>query len=238
MISVFNRQEIKYVINRLEFHELVSKIEKFMSHDEHSNNGMWYSIYNLYIDTNLNELISHSLTKPIYKEKIRIRSYEPFSNDKEVFLEIKKRYKRITNKRRVKMKLIDAIHFIRNGVVDNSCNINDSQILKEFSHILSSGRYHPITYINYERLAYFDKQTGSDLRVTFDKNIQSKRPSQQKGSKVLDNKLIIMEIKSSKNIPMWLVNALNELDIHKQSFSKYGQEYIKFLINNQAQENI
>lgn len=228
-IDIFNRQEIKYVINKSEFSSILAVIKEKMDLDEYNSDGKKYSLYNLYIDTKYNQLISHSLSRPIYKEKIRIRSYQPFNDDSEVFLEVKKRYKKITNKRRIKMIYRDVLEFIRTGILPKSVVDNQSQILNEFSYILSNEKYYPKTFISYDRLAYFSKDRHSDLRLTFDDNLRSRRVNQKESNLVLNEDRMIMEIKSSQNIPMWLVEMLNEFNLKKQGFSKYGKEYLKYV---------
>jgi len=47
-----------------------------------------------------NQLIRHSVSKPRYKEKLRLRSYGVPSLDAKVYLEIKKKVNGLVNKRR------------------------------------------------------------------------------------------------------------------------------------------
>ena len=51
------------------------------------------TIRNIYYDTDNYRLIRKSLEKPVYKEKLRVRSYRQVSQDEEVFVELKKKYK-------------------------------------------------------------------------------------------------------------------------------------------------
>ena len=63
----------------------------YMELDKYNKNGQFYSISNIYYDTDDNRLIRSSIEKPVYKEKLRMRSYgTPNAHDK-VFLEIKKK---------------------------------------------------------------------------------------------------------------------------------------------------
>lgn len=48
------------------------------------------TIYNVYYDTDNFELIKKSIEKPIYKEKLRIRSYDKPTLDSSVYVELKK----------------------------------------------------------------------------------------------------------------------------------------------------
>ena len=62
--------------------------------DEHGES----TICNIYYDTADYRLIRASLEKPAYKEKLRLRSYGVTEPGGEVFLELKKKYKEMTEK--------------------------------------------------------------------------------------------------------------------------------------------
>ena len=106
MNEVFNRIEKKYILNKAQFEKLKQILLKNMEMDLYHNDE--YTISSIYLDTDNFDLIRKSLEKPIYKEKVRLRSYGvPELTDK-VFLEIKKKYKGNGNKRRIKLELKDA----------------------------------------------------------------------------------------------------------------------------------
>lgn len=86
-----------------------------MNPDKYCKNNNTYSIYNIYYDTKNNDVIRHSISKPYYKEKLRLRSYKvPTNLDKKVFLELKKKIKGIVSKRRLSLTLGEAYDFIYN----------------------------------------------------------------------------------------------------------------------------
>ena len=62
-----------------------------------------YTICNIYYDTGDWRLIRKSLEKPVYKEKLRVRSYGVPTGDDKVFVELKKKYDGVVYKRRVAM---------------------------------------------------------------------------------------------------------------------------------------
>jgi len=69
---------------------LLSIIGQYMDSDSFNKDGKTYSIANLYLDTESDELIRKSLEKPKFKEKIRLRSYGQVALTDKVFLESKK----------------------------------------------------------------------------------------------------------------------------------------------------
>ena len=90
-ISTFKRFEMKFLLNTGQFEALVPKLMECMEPDKHCRYGKNYTIYNIYYDTPDNHLIRASLSKPYYKEKLRLRSYSsPTTLDSKVFLELKK----------------------------------------------------------------------------------------------------------------------------------------------------
>ena len=92
----------------------------------------------------------------------------------------------------------------------------------------------PKLYLAYDRIAYFEKG-NADLRISFDMNIRSRRYDLRLeegdfGERLLDGEFYMMEIKTSLAKPLWLTHMLDELNIKRRSFSKYGTEY-KNMIN-------
>ncbi len=99
-IKSFKRYEKKYLLTGEQYEKLIPRLLEYMKMDDHCVNNS-YSIYNIYYDTDDNSVIRHSISKPYYKEKLRLRSYKiPQSPSDKVFLELKKKINKIVNKRR------------------------------------------------------------------------------------------------------------------------------------------
>lgn len=94
------------------FRRLLERINDYMEPDKYNLNGQFYSICNIYYDTDDNRLIRSSIEKPVYKEKLRMRSYGTPCGEDKVFLEIKKKYNGIVNKRRTSIVLKDAYKYM------------------------------------------------------------------------------------------------------------------------------
>ncbi len=114
-LEVFNRYEYKYLINKETFEKVTKVIEKHMEKDLYNKDGLPYTISNIYFDTPDDYLIRTSLSKPQYKEKLRLRSYGDADINSEVFLEIKKKFNGIVSKRRTALKLCEAYNFLETG---------------------------------------------------------------------------------------------------------------------------
>ena len=96
-IEVFNRYEKKYMLDEHTFRRLLERINDYMEPDKYNLNGQFYSICNIYYDTDDNRLIRSSIEKPVYKEKLRMRSYGTHIIEDKILLEYKKKYNVIEN---------------------------------------------------------------------------------------------------------------------------------------------
>lgn len=241
-ISTFKRYEMKFLLNKAQFEAILPRLMAYMNPDKYCQDGKRYSIYNIYYDTPDSHIIRASLSKPYYKEKLRLRSYKtPTSPDDKVFLEMKKKTGGIVHKRRATMTLGEAYAFIENGKRPEAKNYIDQQVINEIGYFLKSNPVSPAVYISYSRTALFGKE-NKDFRVTFDTNITTRREelTLEKGSfgtELLGKDQYLMEVKLSNAVPLWLAHALSEIGAYKTSFSKYGTEYKKYCLEHKLGES-
>ena len=231
-IEVFNRQEIKYLLSDDDKNALLEIIGTYMDSDPYNKDGKPYTICNLYLDTSSDELIIKSLEKPVYKEKIRLRSYGTAAATDTVYLESKKKFDGVVTKRRTAFLLKDAYKYIEDGTVP-SFEKQNKQVMREIDYIMKMYKLSPRVFISYDRLAYFEKN-NSDFRLTIDRNIQTRRsdlrleiPSY--GEQLLPEGKWLLEAKAFKAFPLWFVRFLSNRKIYSTSFSKYGAEYKKYI---------
>ena len=235
-IKSFKRYEKKYLLNQSQYDELIKRISEYMDADEHCKNGNNYSIYNIYYDTFDDFLIRESLSKPYYKEKIRLRSYfSPAEPDDTVFLEIKKKIGGIVAKRRVTMTLAEADEYLKSRKKPDFDKYITGQVFTELDVFLKNYYVKPKQYISYQRRAFFGKD-NHDFRLTFDRLITERRDNltlaePSYGSQIINEDHRLMEVKVSDTIPEWLIQKLSELRIYKTSFSKYGKAYQNYIYN-------
>lgn len=221
--DVFNRYEKKYLLTEEVYLELRERIADHMQEDEY---GL-HTIRNIYYDTKNDELIRTSLQKPVYKEKFRVRCYGRPEADSTVFLEIKKKYRGIVNKRRTAMAKTEAEQYLKN----RSYPGEKSQILQEIDYLLNFYQLQPNLYLAYDRIALYGKE-DPDFRVTFDQNIRSRWEHLDLSDDtaveyLLDQGMYLMEVKVKGAMPLWFTEILSELQIRSTSFSKYGKIYQK-----------
>ena len=225
MAEFFRRVEKKYIINKQQYLILKEIMNKTMIEDEHGKS----TICNVYFDTENYDLIRHSITKPLYKEKIRLRSYNIPTLDSNVYLEIKRKFNGVVSKRRVEMKLSDYYK------LEEKIFCKNNQVENELNYYFKLYNLKPKMYLSYFRRAYYDKE-NRDFRITFDSNILARRfdLEMEKGSygeHIFEEDKYIMEIKTLGAIPIWFVKILNDLKVCPCGFSKYGEAYTQLVLN-------
>lgn len=219
MEKSFKRYEIKYLITINQYINLMNYLSDKVEKDVFYKS----TIYNIYYDTDNFELIRKSIEKPIYKEKLRIRSYDKPTLDSSVYVELKKKYDHIVYKRREKI----AYKYVLNN---SFLECVETQIDKEIKYFNDFyGGLPPKMFLSYEREAYYFK-TDKQIRITFDTNIKYRTENVNllpsiSGIKLLPNDLVLMELKVPFSIPYNLAKYLSSEKIFKTSFSKYGTAY-------------
>lgn len=220
--NIFRRVEEKYLLTKDQYTKLFEKINDHIEEDEYFKT----TICNIYFDNDNNDLIINSLEKPVYKTKVRVRSYGvPKMNDS-VFLEIKSKYSKIVGKRRIKLSLKEFNNYLKKRKYDEN-----NQIMKEIDYLFKIYQLKPSYFIGYDRLSYREIN-NSNLRITIDTNLRSRRDhlsleNGDNGRNYFDEELYIMEIKTLDAMPLWLVRNLSNLGIFPISFSKYGSIYTR-----------
>lgn len=219
--TVFNRYEKKYLMPEDVYLELRSRLRPYMQEDQY---GL-HTICNIYYDTPAYDLIRRSIEKPVYKEKLRLRSYGIPTLDSPVFLEIKKKYEKVVNKRRIQLSLRQAYDYVERGIRPDM----DSQILREIDFFLNRYPLQRGIYLAYDRIALFEKE-NPDFRVTFDHNIRYRQMNMgleqgDQGQLLLPQTYYLMESKVMGATPLWFTQILSDLSIYPVSFSKYGNIY-------------
>ena len=227
---VFQRYEIKYLMTRRQQDAVLRAMEPYMVADDYSHS----SIRNLYLDTPQFLLIRRSLDKPVYKEKVRIRSYGRAGMDTPVFAELKKKYRSVVYKRRLSLPQRQVL-----DCISGKQPWPDTQIGKELAYATAYyDSLSPAVFLSYERDAFHDRETGS-FRMTFDTEIRFRRDrltldSDTSGIPLLGPDQVLMELKVSGALPLWMVQVLSEQKLFKTSFSKYGSAYQTMLTTPQG----
>lgn len=224
---VFRRVESKFMLTQEQYRALIQRAAPYLCDDRYKEG----TVTSLYYDTPSGLLIRNSLEKPLYKEKLRLRAYGTPKAGDPVFAELKVKYDGVVYKRREVMTLEEALAYLSGDAPAPM----DTQITREIDARMrlyaKAGGLAPAMTVVYDRRSYRGAKAEEDLRVTFDTAVRY-RTENLSPAEGLDGKLILppdkvlMEIKTSRAIPLWFVKILSEMGIYKSSFSKYGTAYL------------
>lgn len=225
---VFKRYELKFFLTPGQYAAFMNAVGNRLCEDKHGES----TVQSLYYDTDDYRLIRRSTEKPVFKEKLRVRSYGLAGDNDAVFIELKRKYKGVVYKRRLETKPSFVNEYLYGGITDGG------QISREIAYFARFyGRLSPKMLLLYDRTAYFGE---GDLRVTFDRNIRYRTQRLTlsgglDGIPLVPYGKILMEIKTGTAIPLWLAKILSAEKIVKTSFSKYGEAYKEQLLNRNTE---
>lgn len=247
--DVFERKEIKYRLSARQHRAMIAALAGYMAPDEFGCTN----VVSIYFDTPDRTLIDRSLEKPLYKEKLRLRSYGMPEESDRVFVEIKKKFEGIVYKRRVGLSYAAARAYLSGAPYGMACAQHplpdpvmaaeshaphSVQIASEIDRFMVQHRpLRASMLVSCQRTAYAALETlealergeaAEGLRITFDSDIAYRDlfASQVSNPRhLLRAGEAVMEVKSAGPFPLWLVKALNECRAYPSSFSKYGEAY-------------
>ena len=223
----FKRYEVKYILTRSQRELLIKSMEGHLALDQYGR----HTIRNIYFDTDSYRLVRTSIEKPLYKEKLRVRSYQKATGDSTIFVELKKKFESVVYKRRLALPHRLAMDALEQGAPLPE----DSQIAREIEacRAFYGPTLKPAMLLCYEREAYAPVD-GTDFRLTLDENIRWRTEDidlggSAMGAMILPADAVLMELKSPGGYPLWMVDFLSQNKIYKPSFSKYGTAYQQML---------
>lgn len=166
--AVFKRYEIKYMVTAAQKDRILKAMEPYMELDRFGRS----TVRNLYFDTDDFVLARHSIAKPDYKEKLRIRSYAKADAGSTVFVELKRKFDGVVYKRRIGLPEADAMKWMAGG--DGAASGKDPalrsaqgtaivpgpaaespQVAAEIEYFAGLYRgLRPVIYLSYDREAY------------------------------------------------------------------------------------
>lgn len=218
---VFKRYEKKYLLSRGQYETLFRELRDHIVPDAYHRS----TVCSIYYDTDDYELIRRSIEAPVYKEKLRLRSYGVPDDDGTVFIELKKKYKGMVYKRRVPMGAKAAVAYLAGEAGPTEC----SQMTREIDWFLHENDVKPKAFIACDRYAWVDKE-NPELRITFDENLRWRTDRLDltlgsDGETLTEPGAVLMEIKIPGTAPLWLARLLSEQALFPTGFSKYGTCY-------------
>lgn len=217
----FKRYEKKYLLTPDEYARIRARLDAYIEPDEFFSS----TVCSVYYDTEDFEFIRRSIDAPVYKEKLRLRSYNVPSAEDGVFLELKRKFKGLVYKRRVMLPEADARRYLAGELPSPG----GGQIMHELDWFLANNDVKARVFIACDREAYRARD-DAELRITFDKSIRWRQTELEltvgsHGEELLPPGYVLMEIKMPDAAPMWLAHMLSEDGLFPRGFSKYGETY-------------
>ena len=231
----FKRIETKYIVAKTDLADLIEDLKTYLVEDDYPTS----TISNIYFDTEQFDMIQDNSQGTKRKEKIRMRTYlSQVQPDNQVFLEIKSKDSTGVGR---KYRLLSTPHsitqFMTKGQLDSS--IKDQMMIEKIQQLQEEYQQAiiPRMYIYYDRFSLKEKKEISGfpynkIRVTIDQNLTYRDNnvslfSGKDGFPLLNEDIVIMEIKAPGRKPQWLQDILDQYGLVEQKFSKYSCAYHK-----------
>lgn len=227
-IRKFNRFELKYLITLQQAEQLKTTLGKFMSPDIHGHNNGHYTLTSLYYDSQALRCFWEKESGIKFRRKLRIRRYEtgePLMADTPVFVEIKQRVDRVTQKRRAILPYSNALQLCNDRQIPEHAP-EDKDTIEEIFVFLWQYNLAPTTIVRYDRQAFIGSEYDIGLRVTFDTSLSFQAHplhlhESNRALPMLPANLAVMEIKVNERIPHWLTEMISANNLQLVRVSKY-----------------
>jgi hypothetical protein len=227
-VRKFNRFELKYVLTLQQAERFKSALRAYLVPDEHSNGDGRYALASLYYDSPDYRCYQEKMDGLKFRRKLRMRLYETgalLTEETPIFLEIKQRIDRVTQKRRAVLPYSEALRLCNDRQMPDYAP-EDRAVIEEIYVFLWQYNLRPTSLVRYTRQALVGTEYDIGLRVTFDTSLSlQSHPlhlhAQPSGLPLLPANLVVMEIKVNERIPFWLVEMIAAHNLQMVRVSKY-----------------
>ena len=228
VIRRFNRFELKYLITLQQAGRFKTALRAYLSPDDNGNGQGCYTLASLYYDSPDFRCFWEKIDGVKFRRKLRIRRYEThtaLTEDSPVFVEIKQRLDRVTQKRRVVLPYRAALQLCNDRQVPGHAP-QDTPVINEIHAFLWEYNLRPTSLVRYSRQALIGTDYDIGLRVTFDTALSYQPPplhlhGQPAGLPMFPADYVVMEIKVNERIPYWLTELAAAHNLNLVRVSKY-----------------
>ena len=233
-IRRFNRFELKYLADRDLVRAFRDDLPDRLARDANGLNG-FYPVWSLYYDTRDLQCYWEKIDGERFRRKLRIRHYGPPSDvqeDSPVWVEIKQRVNRVTQKRRLQLTYEEA-RKLCDGHEPAEYSDRDAIFIQEVLTFAGERQLRPTTVVGYVREAFVGLEEDSGLRLTIDSRIRARDRDLEIGTEsehrfVIPPHLSIVEVKVNERLPYWLTEMIARHNLSLIRVSKYCQSIEAF----------
>jgi len=227
-IRAFNRFELKYLIDRDQIGQVRDDLSANLDPDPHSPTGS-YAVWSLYYDTVDLQFYWEKIDGIRFRRKLRIRHYgDPttIAAAQPVYVEIKQRINRVTQKRRLRLPYRAALALCDDHLLPDVAEGIDRVVAGEVLSLVSGLDLRPTTVVGYRRLAMVGRETDGGLRVTFDTLVRGRKTDLDlkaavDTAPVVPEDMAIVEVKVNERVPYWLTEKIARHNMALIRISKY-----------------
>ena len=226
----FNRFELKYAVTATQAEAVRCDLAHHMVVDDNSTDDGCYDIASLYYDTPDLAFMRAKREGIKFRRKVRIRRYgkaDALADDNQpVYVEIKQRINRTTQKRRLTLPLAAAYALCAGHLEGAIEDATDSEAADEVLFLVRSLDLQPTCLVGYRREAFVGSRYEPGLRVTFDNSLwaaQADGGLAQSNARhaIVPPQTYLMEVKANNAVPVWLASMLARHRCTLTRYSKY-----------------
>ena len=216
------RHELKFKISNSAAEVLKQKLSLILGKDKNAyyEDGS-YLIKRLYFDDRDSSSYYEKMDGVLYRKKYRIRMY----NDVDTFIRLEKKMKHNNFTAKEQMLISKGIYSkILNGKIDEIEN-PDGLLLEFITNYKNKGLV-PSVIVEYHRTAF--TYPISDVRITFDSNIQSSLYNYDLFNTSYPRYIVdepgkqVLEVKFNEILPLHIANILNDIPACREAVSKFA----------------
>lgn len=216
------RHELKFKISNSAAEILKQKLSLILGKDKNAyyEDGS-YLIKSLYFDDRDSNSYYEKMDGVLYRKKYRIRMY----NDVDTFIRLEKKMKHNNFTAKEQMLISKDIYSkILNGKIDEI--ENPEGLLLEFITNYKNKGLVPSVIVEYHRTAF--TYPISDVRITFDSNIQSSLYNYDLFNTSYPRYIVdepgkqVLEVKFNEVLPLHIANILNDIPACREAVSKFA----------------
>lgn len=223
----FNRYEIKYLVPEHRIPDLRDRLTRRMTVDSNTG-GTLERVSSLYYDSVDFRFYWEKIEGLKFRRKLRIRAYgEPhlINDDTQVFVEIKQRTNRVTQKRRVNLSYQYARMLCAGQSLPESLGLPPA-FANEVLTMVTALDLQPVAVTTYLREPFVGVDADLGMRVTIDHRVCGRCQDLDLSIAAINQFLIpqqlaVVEIKANERVPTWFTDLAAEFELTTVRISKY-----------------